>query len=219
MVSQKTAKKKHVYVLGLSNESASWHLLDPYQMFWPNMCICMPVYVQSCSAYSAEARRHFESICSTLSQRATQRCEIMSNSFETDTCSTRSLLIIRVCPPKMRNWTKPSSLCHFSMLYTHNTQRQSWFRPTTVKSSFPLRLPMVLPCITDHFTSNRRLMPRYNILEGEQNTNPSRAHIHFFVGNTYFKIETTIFHQRTPGNLHGYLKDHPIWQSVSNHDY
>ena len=103
----KNSKKNNVYVLGLSNESASWHLLDPYQMFWPNMCICMPVYVQSCSAYSAEARRHFESICLTLSQRATQRCETMSNSFETDTCSTRSLLILRVCPPKIRNWTKP----------------------------------------------------------------------------------------------------------------
>ena len=123
VASQKTATKHNVYVLGLSNESASWHLLDPYQMFWPNMCICMPEYVQSCSAYSAEARRHFESICSTLSQRATQRSEIMSNSFETDTCSTRSLLILRVCPPKIRNWTEPSSLCHFSMLYTDNTQR------------------------------------------------------------------------------------------------
>jgi len=48
---------------------------------------------------------------------------------------------------------------------------------------------MVLPCITNHFTSNRRLMPRYNILEGEQNNIPSPAHIQFCLGTHISKLK------------------------------
>ena len=112
----------------------------------------------------------------------------IESSFQTDTCSTPSLLIFRVWPPKMWNRTKSSSSCHCSMLYADNTQHQSWFRPTTVKGS-NRRLPAL------HKKKHVQHVPRWT-----KHQPVFSAHMQLFVGNTYisqWKQKTTIFHQAT----------------------
>ena len=117
------------------------------------MCICMLVFVQFCWHTQ-------QNLCSRLSQKATKQCEHNANSFWNGYMLNMFSVNLELVPAQNTKSDKiiiPACVIFRCFIYTDNTQPQSWFRRTTGKSSFPLHLPMLLPCIPNHFTSNRRL--------------------------------------------------------------